>query len=35
MEETLNWGPNTHIPTTQALFCVELKIPGIPQKVVP
>ena len=33
LEETINWGPNTPIPTTHALICEE--DPGIPPKVVP
>ena len=35
LEETINRGPNTAIPTTHALICKELKDPGIPPKVVP
>ena len=35
LEETINRGPNTPIPTTHALICEELKDPGIPSKVVP
>ena len=35
LEETINRGPDTLIPTTHALVCEELKDPGIPPKVVP
>ena len=35
LEETINRGPNTPIPTTHALICEELKDPGIPPKLVP
>ena len=34
LEETINRGPNTPIPTTHELICEELKDPGIPPKVV-
>ena len=34
-EEIINQGPNTPIPTTQALICMEIKDSGIPSKVVP
>ena len=33
LEETVNQGPNTSIPNTQALICKELKDPDIPLKV--
>ena len=35
LEETINQGPNTPIPTMHALICEESKDPGIPSKVVP
>ena len=35
LEETINRGPNTNIPTTHALICEELKDPDIQPKVVP
>ena len=31
IEETINQGPNTPIPTKHALICEELKDPGIPR----
>ena len=34
-EETINRGPNTHIPTQHALIYEELKDPGIPSQVIP
>ena len=35
LEETINWDPDTPIPTTHALICEELKDSGITLKAVP